>query len=128
MIMSRMYLDQHDGECPFKIIKCECGENLRRHELEIHLAQSCKLREVECPFKKIGCTKVVRACNIQKHLAEEVNTHLLLAMNRMLEYQDVINNLNIRVLSLEDQNKELKATLENHMDKSTTEITQLLTS
>ena len=125
MMMSRMYLDQHDGECPFKIIKCECGDVLRRHELEIHLAQSCKLREVECPFKKIGCTKVVRACNIQKHLEEEVNTHLLLAMNRMLEYQDVINNLNIRVLSLEDQNRELQSTLENYMEKSTTEISQL---
>lgn len=109
MVMSRMYLDQHDEQCIYKTIECKCGLRFPRHELEIHRTQFCKFREVECPFKKIGCNKMVRACDLQKHLAEETNTHLLLAMNRMMEYQGVINNLNTRVFELENQNKALSA-------------------
>jgi len=111
LVMSRMYLDQHDGQCIFKVIECECGLGLARHELRSHKAQSCVLREVECPFKKLGCPKCVVARDLQKHLAEETSTHLMLAMNRMMEHQDVINNLNTRVVELEGQNRGLKLAL-----------------
>jgi len=127
MIMSRMYLEEHDNQCIYKIIECKCGDRFPRHELAIHNAQSCKLRQVECPFKKIGCTTIVRACDLETHLAEAINTHLLLAMNRMIEYQGVISELNTRVIALEGQNKGLKLTLENHEKKSTTDISQLST-
>ena len=125
MIMSRMYLDEHDNQCIYKIIECECGQSLPRHELEIHKAQSCKLRQVECPFHKIGCKKVVRACELQAHLVEEAHSHLVLAMNRMMEHQGVISNLNTRVIALEGENKELKLQLESHVQKSTTNISLL---
>jgi len=127
MIMSRMYLDEHDGQCIYKIIECICGDRFPRHKLEIHNSQFCKMREVECPFKKIGCKKRVRACDLQTHLVEDTNSHLLLAMTRMMEHQDVINNLNSRVVELEGQNKELKLALENHVQKSTSDLSQLTT-
>ena len=111
LVMSRMYLDQHDGQCIFKVVECECGLGLARHELQSHKAQSCVLREVECPFKKLGCPKCVVARDLQNHLAEETSTHLMLAMNRMMEHQDVINNLNTRVVELEGQNRGLKLAL-----------------
>ena len=124
LVMSRVYLDQHDNQCIYKIIECECGLRLPRHELEIHEAQSCVLRKVDCPFKKIGCSKCVKACDLQKHLAEETSTHLLLAMNRMMEHQDVINNLNTRVFELEGQNRGLKLALDT---RAKTEVSRLST-
>ena len=117
MIMSRAYLNEHQEQCIYKMIECKCGIRLPRHELEIHNANICKFREVECPFKKIGCTKSVKACDLQSHLAEEAHTHLLLALNRMMEHQEVINSLNTKVVALEDQNKELKLALENNAKK-----------
>mmetsp|Transcript_27440 Transcript_27440/g.60396 ORF Transcript_27440/g.60396 Transcript_27440/m.60396 type:complete len:437 (-) Transcript_27440:696-2006(-) len=125
LIMSRMYIDEHDEQCRYKIIECECGERFPRHELAIHNAQACKLRYVECPYKKMGCNVAVRACDLQKHLEEEANTHLMFAVNRMMEYQDVINNLNTRVGKLEKENKTLKHTVDNHVRKSTTDLSEL---
>jgi len=127
IIMSRMYLDEHDEQCFYKIIECKCGDRFPRHELAIHNAQACKMRDVECTFKNIGCTKVVRACDLQKHVVEDTNAHLILAMNRMMEHQGVINNLNTRVVALEGENKEMKLALENYAKKSTTDISELST-
>ena len=127
IIMSRMYLDEHNNQCMYKIIDCQCGDRFQRYEQAIHNAQACKMRDVECTFKNIGCTKVVRACDLQKHVVEDANAHLILAMNRMMEHQDVINNLNTRVVALEGENKEMKLALENYAQKSTTDISQLST-
>jgi len=125
MIMSRMYLSKHNEQCIYKIIECKCGDRFPRHELEIHKAQFCEMREVECPFKKIGCTKIVQACDLETHFVEDANSHLILAMNRMMEHQDVINNLNTKVVTLEDENKNLKLALDNHVKKSTIDLSQL---
>ena len=54
IIMSRMYLDEHNNQCMYKIIDCQCGDRFPRHEQAIHNAQACKMRDVECTFKNIG--------------------------------------------------------------------------
>ena len=123
--MSRIYLSGHDKQCIYKIIECKCGDRFPRHELDVHSKQVCKLRQVDCPFKKIGCTKVVRACDIQTHLVDAVNTHLLLALNRMMEHQNVISDLNTRLIAIEDENKKLKLALENHVKESTSDSSTL---
>lgn len=124
LVMSRMYLEQHDSQCIYKVVECDCGLGLPRHDLESHKANSCVLRQVDCPFKRIGCTTCVKACDLQKHLADETSTHLMLAMNRMMEHQDVINNLNTRVVELEGQNRGLKLALETRVRQADT-VTQL---
>jgi len=125
MVMSRLYLDKHDHQCIYKIIECECKLKLPRHELQMHKTQSCVLREVNCPFKKIGCTKCVKACDLEKHLDEDTSVHLLLAMNRMMEHQDVINNLNTRVVELEGQNRGLRQALETRTQIEMTQVSAL---
>eukprot|EP00536_Pseudo-nitzschia_multiseries_P013890 jgi/Psemu1/291121/fgenesh1_pg.629_\ len=127
LTMSRLYVDEHDSQCPYKIIKCKCGDRFPRHQLETHNAQVCKMRDVECPYRQVGCKVIVRACDMQNHLAEEANAHLMLVVNRMMEYQNVINNLNKRVITLEEENKALKNKVENHIRKTTTDISQLNT-
>jgi len=120
--MSRVYLEEHDNQCPYKIMQCKCGDRFPRHQLDIHNAQACKFRDVDCPFKNIGCDKVIKACDLQSHIVEDASAHLLLAVNRMLEHQNVIKNLNARVKSLEAENKEMKQTLEDHVTKTNNDL------
>ena len=127
-MMSRIYLNEHDDQCVYKIIECKCGERFPRHELDHHTKQVCKLREVERPFNKVGCTKTVQVCVLQAHLAEEVDSHLILIMNRMMEHQDVINDLNFKVSALEEENKDLKLALQSHVKKSTTDMCKIETN
>jgi len=124
-VLSKLYLDEHNEQCPYKIIHCECGEFFLRHQLEIHNTQVCQIRRVDCPFKNIGCTIQVRACDLQSHLDEYASKHLLFTMNRMMEHQNVIKRLNDRVIALEGENKGLKQLLNNHVDKSMKDISQL---
>ena len=123
--MSRMYLNEHNEQCSYAIIECECGDRFPRHQLAIHNSQVCKIREVECPFINIGCGVKVRACDLQSHLDEDTGKHLLLSVSRLAEHQNVIKDLNGRVIILEGENKELKQSLENHVKKSTKDISQL---
>ena len=125
IIMSKMYLEEHNGHCPYKMIECKCGDRFPRHQQDLHNAQACKIREVECPFKIIGCVKKVRACDLQSHLDEHTSEHLLLAVNRLYEHQNVIKHLNARVIALEGDNKEMKQSLEKNAQKSMKDISQL---
>jgi seryl-tRNA synthetase len=83
------------------------------------------LRAVECPFKNIGCIKIIKACDVQTHVVEDAPAHLLLAVNRMTEHQDVIKKLHVQVQTLENENKELKSTIEKKEKESKEEISKL---
>ena len=87
-----------------------------------HKAEICPLREVACPFANVGCTTRVLARDLPEHVGslETTNSHLLLAVNRMMEYQTVIKNLNTKVKLLEDDTTSLKrlfATYKTQTDK-----------
>jgi len=123
--LSKIYLDEHDKVCPYKLIQCQCGEWLQRREEEVHKKEACKLREVDCPFKNIGCLSKVRACDLQSHVDEHSSKHLLLSVERLLEHQSVLSVLNAKVIALENENKELKQSLDNHIKKSKKDVWQL---
>jgi hypothetical protein len=124
-IMSQLYLEQHQTSCPYKVTTCECGDTLPRHALAIHKAQACKMRDVQCPFHKIGCTKVVKACDLIKHIQDDSPAHLLLAVDRMSEHQDVIKTLHANVAAMEIENQALKQAFERHEKESKTLISEL---
>lgn len=54
---SRKWASQHDTVCPHKIVACErvCGENVKRLQMDQHLAHECGLRIVQCPCYDLGC-------------------------------------------------------------------------
>lgn len=108
--VSRVHLDAHDERCGHKIVPCpkECGDEFPRNRTEVHLADACNLRDAECPFATLGCTSVVPAKDAEKHVVEASNSHLLLTMNRMMEYQDVFRKMNARIGQLEKENAHLK--------------------
>lgn len=113
-VMSRKHLEKHNETCEFFVLECKCGEKLPRKSLAMHLMDACPLRTVECPFHKVGCLKVVTAQDLEAHLEKDVNSHLLLAMNRMLEHQTVIQKMNSQILLLEKENSELKSLVPLH--------------
>jgi len=125
--MSKVHMDAHDDVCPFKIVTCICGETFVRHELAKHQSEECTLRDAKCPFANIGCTEIVKACDINQHNEDNVSSHLLLAVNRMMEYQDEMRSMRDRITALEHENKDLKQSLKNHQQVSASEIGVLRT-
>lgn len=123
--LSKMYLPEHDMVCPYKIVQCECGDSFPRHQQEVHNKEACKLREVDCPFRNIGCMLRVRACDLQSHLDEHSSRHLILSVKRLMEHESVIRNLNAKIMKLENENTEMKKILDDHIKKSNKNISHL---
>jgi len=108
--ISRQHLASHDAHCQFKIIPCRlgCGDTFPRSREETHLADVCALREVPCPFSGIGCTAVIVARDVAEHISSNMESHLLLSLNRINDYERVIKDLNGRVKVLEEENHQFK--------------------
>lgn len=111
-VLSKIYLPVHDDKCPYKKMSCSCGDEFQRQQNEHHLAEICPLRELKCPFEKIGCAKVLQAKDVPDHVAEETSAHLLLALNRMMEFQTVVRGMNGKIQQLEEENTRLKQMLD----------------
>jgi hypothetical protein len=125
--VSKMHLSRHDQECPFKILRCECGDEFQRHQSTDHSKHECKLRTVECPFKDIGCIKEIRIIDMNTHVVEDAPAHLLLAVNRLAEHQEVIRKLYGEVQTLQDENKDLKEHARKREQESKQEVAKLHT-
>jgi exonuclease VII small subunit len=120
-VLSRLYLSSHDEqECQYKIISCEenCGESFPRHARAKHLAELCPLREANCPFGRIGCSTIVKAKDIPDHVDADTGSHLLLALHRMMEYEDMIRKLVSKQNQLEQENAALKQAMQKNRDFS----------
>mmetsp|Transcript_23611 Transcript_23611/g.50971 ORF Transcript_23611/g.50971 Transcript_23611/m.50971 type:complete len:580 (-) Transcript_23611:40-1779(-) len=104
---------QHDEECGFKLVPCpsECGANIPKNEVHIHVRDQCILRSAECPLSIVGCTATVRAKDVASHLNEHADQHFILMANRMMEYQNVMKDMNARLKSLEEKNVVLESEL-----------------
>jgi len=133
--ISRKHLVKHRQTCPYEIIECPlgCGDKYARNMTDKHKADICALREIPCPFANIGCTVRVLARDLPEHVGnlESTNSHLLLAVNRMMEYQKVIKNMNGKISTLEDDSMSLKhlfATHKTQTDNQHKEVTNKLTS
>jgi hypothetical protein len=114
--MSKLYLPAHNPVCPYKLVKCECGDEFPQHQQQQHLHEVCPLREEKCPFVALGCAKVTQAKDLPNHVAQETGSHLLLTLNRLTEVQDVIRGLNSKIQHLEEENVQLRKTLDAYRD------------
>ena len=56
---------------------------------------------------------VVRHKDVPDHLESNGSSHLMLAMNRMLEYQDLFSQFQTRITDLEKENSTLKSRIQN---------------
>ncbi|WMV25536.1 hypothetical protein MTR67_018921 [Solanum verrucosum] len=76
---SAAQLEQHDSECPFKILQCEqkCPEMLMRREMDRHCITICTMKLVNCPFYPVGCQSTVPQCKAEEHRKENLQSHLV---------------------------------------------------
>lgn len=71
--------EQHDSECPFKILQCEqkCPEMLMRREMDRHCITICTMKLVNCSFYPVGCQSTVPQCKADEHRKENLQSHLV---------------------------------------------------
>lgn len=119
--MSRVHLESHDSKCPYKIVRCECGEKFKACEMLAHRSEACKFRPVDCPFKSVGCIKEVKACGLQQHITDDMASHLLLAVARIEEQQHVIRKLHTALGTLQSEKEELVRSM-HEQNESTTKV------
>ena len=110
VILSRRHMAKHDEECVWKVVCCprECGDSIQRQQIPKHLKEVCALRDAVCPFNEIGCSAVVLHKDVPDHMKSHAESHLLLALDRMMEYQKVFQDMTDRVTKLEKENEDLK--------------------
>ena len=102
-VYSAKWAAQHDAVCPQKPLPCErgCGDGCLRRLMQTHLAQACPLRPAACPYRDLGCMADLAHKDVPSHLDACMPSHLLLALARLQEQQNVIKDLHSRVGELE---------------------------
>ena len=110
---SYKHRDRHDDECGFKLLPCPnlCGTMVARQDVHVHVRDSCRLRQAECPLACVGCTAVVQAQDVACHLNNHADQHFMLVARRMMEYQSVMKDMNARISQLEEKNGQLEREL-----------------
>ncbi|XP_065683631.1 TNF receptor-associated factor 3 isoform X3 [Hydra vulgaris] len=106
-------IDDHWNECPNKPIEClnNCGEiNLMRKMMAQHLANNCSLSIQRCEYYKIGCIYKGTKAQRETHIESSMNFHLLLAINKINSLNEIINNKEEKLISLENKFASLKQT------------------
>ena len=85
----------------------DCGNNIKRIELDTHMSTHCPQRKVNCEFVGIGCKWSDKEERLGQHLEEKWREHIALAMSHsaeeIAELQRKITKLSERVNSLELQ-------------------------
>ena len=62
---------------------------------------------------------------MNQYLDDDGSSHLLLAVNRMMKYQDLVKSMRDRITALEHENKDLKQSFENQLQVSAKEVGNL---
>ena len=126
-IFSIKYRNHHDEECGFKIMACTsgCGMEVPRNEMPIHVRDKCSLRAAECPLACLGCTTIVQAQDISRHLNDSSDQHFMFVANKIMECQATIKTLNNKVQMLEEKNAQLERELHGTSASSKNEAANL---
>lgn len=111
--MSKKYAKEHDDECGYKLVPCPsgCGMEVARNDMHVHVTTRCSLRQAECPLSIVGCTAIVQAADVTKHLNQHADTHFMLLSARMIEYQKLFQQFDTKIKMLEEKNAKLEREL-----------------
>ena len=111
--ISKKYAKEHDDECGYKVLPCPsgCGMEVARNNMHVHVTTRCSLRQAECPLSLVGCTAIVQAADVTKHLNQHADTHFMLLSTRMMEYQQLFKQFDTKIKMLEEKNAKLEREL-----------------
>ena len=105
---------KHLPECKYVPLQCPnlCGVTYDREIMEDHM-KICRLEEVACDFKDLGCDERVPREEQDEHLREYSHKHLMLAASLALKNkEDFTKEIQEQREKHEAEEQELKRTLE----------------
>ena len=111
--ISKKYVEEHDEECGYKLLPCPsgCGMEVARNDMHVHVTARCSLRQAECPLSIVGCTAIVQAADVTRHLNQHADSHFMLLSARMMEYQHLFKQFDAKIKILEEKNAKLEQEL-----------------
>ena len=99
----------HYQKCIRYPVNCpnDCAvETICRAEVKKHMDEDCPLQRVACRYERIGCTEQVRRQDLERHLEEEKDRHLQLAMDSVVELTLKVDEMAIKVEELTAESEE----------------------
>jgi len=94
----------HYDSCPELKLKCsKCGErNIKRKDMGEHQSH-CPKEPVECRFKEAGCDVKPLRSELDDHMTQNTQQHLVLMMGAFRKLKEECNNYKERLVYLESQ-------------------------
>jgi len=104
---NEIYCPKHPGHydsCPELKLKCsKCGErNIKRKDMGEHKSH-CPKEPVECRFKEAGCDVKPLRSELDDHMTQNTQQHLMLMMEAFQKLKEECNNYKARLVYLESQ-------------------------
>ncbi|XP_047136087.1 TNF receptor-associated factor 6 isoform X4 [Hydra vulgaris] len=90
--------------------KCDWVGSIASIDMAQHLANNCSLSIQRCEYYKIGCIYKGTKAQRETHIESSMNFHLLLAINKINSLNEIINNKEEKLISLENKFASLKQT------------------
>eukprot|EP01091_Cochliopodium_minus_P011691 TRINITY_DN3387_c0_g2_i1.p1 TRINITY_DN3387_c0_g2~~TRINITY_DN3387_c0_g2_i1.p1 ORF type:complete len:425 (-),score=72.91 TRINITY_DN3387_c0_g2_i1:172-1446(-) len=102
-------IENHSILCTHYPISCNCGINVQRYQMQLHLKDECQESIVPCQFEKEGCSQLFKRSDVFSHLQQNVTTHLnFLRSHFDKELTNVVHNFESLVLQKDNKIKSLE--------------------
>jgi len=99
----------HKNICLKEIIPCPqgCKLEIERGDFNLH-RQHCQCSIIECPYTNLGCTDKFKRKQEKEKLKEDLNKHLLLSAEKILNLEKISQEYFSRIKILESEVQSLK--------------------
>ena len=118
--------DSHWPECKYYPLVCpnRCGVTCERPTMEDHL-KICRLQQVECQFKQIGCLEKFSREDSEEHMREKAQTHLtMMAATSVKMQQEFQTKLQEQEGRFEEKQAEFQQEQEGRFEEKQAEFQQ----
>lgn len=101
--------EYHQTQCPQFKLKCpqNCGEFVRRQDLKFHIEKDCNNTKIICVFEYLGCKQMMLKKELNYHLQNDGNKHLLLFLQDIKSFADGIENQFDKLISARIENSRI---------------------
>ena len=107
--MKKADINSHKIVCPKEIIKClkGCGKYIERENLILH-ERECPNVYMDCPYGFIGCKDKINKSEKEKRLILDSTKHLYLAISKIQNLSNEMQELKGKLNMIEKDDNELK--------------------
>lgn len=97
----------HNEICPEMIIECpqNCNEKIKRKDINEHIANKCENTRLKCSFSPFGCVDNIRRKDMETHMNESFNKHLLYLSIQFDNIREECINM-IKTIKIESKDRE----------------------